>query len=1339
LENNTTNYRFLHGGGEMGELTRGFNWASTPVGPVEQWPLSLRNTVAMVLSSKFPMFLWWGEELTQFYNDAYRPSLGDNGKHPLALGQKGIDCWPEIWDTIFPLIEKVRRNGESAWFEDLLLPIYRNGRMEDVYWTFSYSAVIGDTGNIDGILVVCTETTDKVNNLQNLKENKNQLEFAIEATELGTWDLNPLTGNFTGNARLKEWFGLKPEDEIPLTAATEVIAPKDREAVIEAIAYALQYESGGSYDIEYTINNPVTKAQRIVRAKGRAWFDDTNTAYRFNGTLQDITKHKKALEEAARAGQLADLAIKSSGVGLFSVDLLTGEIEYSPTFAYVLTGNDAKKEITRKAFVSYIHPDDADARTTAIEEGYKTNEFYYSPRVIWDDGSIHRMVVMGANTFDADGRAIVFSGTVRDITILEEQRLALEKADAMFRNVTNSSPTGLWLSDADGSLTYINKTLADWTGMHYKALLGSGWADAIIEEDRQRATATFIESVASRSHYDVLFRIKKGTGQVVWCHAAGDPYFNPDGSFAGFAGFCMDINEIIEGRRALSQSEDRFKAMIAEAPVATCLFVGRDMVIEVANDIMLGYWGKDNSIIGKALIKALPELKGQPFLEILDNVFTTGETYEVKNAAAKLEKGSLGTYYFDFTYKPLFDATGNVYAIMGIAIDVTEQVLSQRRIEESQKQILDSFEKSPVGIAIISREQLTFTMANPFYGELVGRHPDQIIGKPLLEALPELKGQGFDQLLINVIETGVPYIANEVSAQLMRNGILETIYVDLAYQPKPDQDNTITGVLVVATDVTQQVLSRQKVEASEAKFRSLIEKAPVATCLFVGRELKLEVVNEIMLEYWGADSSVIGMPLAEAVPEIKGQRFLSILDNVYNTGKTYEVKASPAQLRTGGIAGTYYFDFTYKPLFNNDGEVYAIINMALDVTEQVLARQKIENAQAALHGAIELAELATWRLNIKDNTFSYSPRFMDWLGFTDDTKSIDEAYNPLPEEFVAQVDAAIKAAISKESDGIYENEHPIINRVTGQVRIIHAQAQVAYDAEGNPDVLSGTAQDVTKERRLQQQLEFEVQQRTEELQEANTGLAEAINALEQNNQELRQFAYIASHDLQEPARKISIFAKMLTDSLTSIDERSRTYLNKINNSAERMGNLIHDVLGYSQLSKGNDLFETVDLDKIAGETITDFELTIEQTGAVIECKGLPVIEAIPLQMSQLFGNLISNSLKYSRPGVVPVITITASPLSKTEAAAYTHTDTASDYYKIVFTDNGIGFGQEYADKIFNIFQRLHGKTEYSGTGIGLAICKKIIQNHYGHIEAASAENEGATFIVLLPVKQSRTS
>ena len=168
--------QYLRDGGEMGERTRSLDWSKTSLGDISGWPKSLLITLSTLLHSRSPMFLWWGPDLVQFYNDAYRPSLGNEGKHPNALGQHGADCWPEIWPVIKPLIDQVMSGGEAVWMEDQLIPIYRNNRLEDVYWTFGYSRVLDDEGKPMGVLVICNETTEKVRSLLAIEQAQAEAE-----------------------------------------------------------------------------------------------------------------------------------------------------------------------------------------------------------------------------------------------------------------------------------------------------------------------------------------------------------------------------------------------------------------------------------------------------------------------------------------------------------------------------------------------------------------------------------------------------------------------------------------------------------------------------------------------------------------------------------------------------------------------------------------------------------------------------------------------------------------------------------------------------------------------------------------------------------------------------------------------------------------------------------------------------------------------------------------------------------------------------------------------------------------------------------------------------------
>ena len=256
-----------------------------------------------------------------------------------------------------------------------------------------------------------------------------------------------------------------------------------------------------------------------------------------------------------------------------------------------------------------------------------------------------------------------------------------------------------------------------------------------------------------------------------------------------------------------------------------------------------------------------------------------------------------------------------------------------------------------------------------------------------------------------------------------------------------------------------------------------------------------------------------------------------------------------------------------------------------------------------------------------------------------------------------------------------------------------------------------------------------------DLKNSQQQLQQKITELQRTNSELEQFAYVASHDLQEPLRKIKTFSSLIVERFNDpAASFAKVYLNKVINAASRMSSLINDLLNFSSLSDQSRQFVETDLNKILEKIYNDFELTIQEKKAVVTREPLREIEAVPLQMNQLFYNLLNNALKFTRPNVPAHISITASMLQPEQVAGH-GLHAGIPYQEIVIKDNGIGFNQEYAKKIFVIFQRLNSKETYTGTGIGLALCQKIVLNHHGVIYAASKEKEGASFHVILPLRQ----
>ncbi|RZJ71170.1 MAG: PAS domain-containing sensor histidine kinase, partial [Flavobacterium sp.] len=593
-------------------------------------------------------------------------------------------------------------------------------------------------------------------------------------------------------------------------------------------------------------------------------------------------------------------------------------------------------------------------------------------------------------------------------------------------------------------------------------------------------------------------------------------------------------------------------------------------------------------------------------------------------------------------------------------------------------------------------------------------------------------------LLDKVFTTGEPFYGYSTLVKLEHNGELKDFYVDFTYTPLREDNETITGVLVLAIDVTQKLLTTKKIEDSEAKFRSLIEAAPAGIGLFVGRDLIVDSPNQTFIDIVGKGPDIAGKPLRDVMPELESQIFLQILDDVYTSGKMFHSYGTQVNIVQHGIMSYNYYNITYTPLFNSDGEVYAILDIAIDVTESILARQATEAAEASLRGAIELAELGTWTLTTETNIVTYSQRMLEWYGFTGEPEELQDVYNIIDEKDRQRVADAIANALLPDSDGIYDEEYVIKNRITGRERVLHAQGKASFDKDGKAYMISGTAQDITTQRKLQMTLENEVKARTIELQAANKELEESNRNLTHSNEELAQYAYVASHDLQEPLRKISMFSNLLKE--RDIEGTHTTITEKILNASRRMSLLIKDLLEFSRLLNPDVHFIKTDLKEIALAIVNDFELQIEEKGAVINLGHLPVIDAIPLHMNQLFNNLMSNALKFMPAGVQPVISISAEKMTSANASKMMYNaNPSSDYFRITVKDNGIGIEDKYVKQIFEVFKRLHGRDEYYGSGIGLAICRRIVTNHNGAITIESEPGRGTAFHILLPENQTKQS
>ena len=290
----------------MARRIRAFDWESTPLGQPARWASSLKAMVRMALTTRHPIFIWWGPGLVCLYNDAYRELVGAE-KHPHILGAAGREAWSEIWPIIGPQIELVMSGQGSTWNENQLVPILRNGQLENVYWTYSYGPIdeAGASHGVGGVLVICNETTRQVLAEREIEHREEQLRLAIEAAEVGTWDVDPVTDTLYWHDRVRAMFGISPGVPVTMTDFYDGLHPEDRGHTTAAYAAAMDPLRRLVYDVEYRTVGKEDGVIRWIAAKGRGLFDTADRCVRVIGTAMNITRRR--LTEASLAESQAQL------------------------------------------------------------------------------------------------------------------------------------------------------------------------------------------------------------------------------------------------------------------------------------------------------------------------------------------------------------------------------------------------------------------------------------------------------------------------------------------------------------------------------------------------------------------------------------------------------------------------------------------------------------------------------------------------------------------------------------------------------------------------------------------------------------------------------------------------------------------------------------------------------------------------------------------------------------------------------------------------------------------------------------------------------------------------
>ncbi len=416
----------------------------------------------------------------------------------------------------------------------------------------------------------------------------------------------------------------------------------------------------------------------------------------------------------------------------------------------------------------------------------------------------------------------------------------------------------------------------------------------------------------------------------------------------------------------------------------------------------------------------------------------------------------------------------------------------------------------------------------------------------------------------------------------------------------------------------------------------------------------------------------------------------------------------------------YELNSSHSPIFLFSSFLVAILILVLgyfklsnNYTKLLASNAQLKIYDESSKQAEILGKYGSWSYNIDKEIFTFSENYYRLYGFEPKQKNIgSNDFKMLlhPEDKEATIQNFEESKSLKQSPPfpfrIYKNG-------TNEIVHLRTKCKMIITNDGCKTLL-GATRDITED-----------YEKTQLIEERNKELEKTVK-------ELTEFNHVASHDLQEPLRKIQTFISRIEDKeVENLSENGKTYFERIKNAASRMRILIDDLLQYSRTSRTKNDFEKVDLNTTIENAISELSETIKEKKAVVDFEKLPQVKGVVFQLNQLFINLVSNSLKYAKEDEIPYIKIQSKKTSGKTDKNIPENDKRT-FYKITITDNGIGFEQEFSEKIFNLFQRLHGKTDYPGTGVGLAICKKIVDNHKGYITAKSSLGNGAKFSIYLP-------
>ncbi|WP_051662780.1 PAS domain S-box protein [Flavobacterium sp. KJJ] len=976
---------FLADGGEMGELIRSKDWSKTSLGNPDTWPQSLCTMVSVMLNHPFPMYIAWGKDFTQLYNDAYRPILGSN-KHPDALGRSPKETFSEIWDTVGPMLDEVVK-GKAVSFPDFMLVLNRNGFDEKTYFDFSYSSIKQENGEVGGVLVTLIETTEKKKATEALKESNARFLNNIMQAPVAMCVFRGKNHIVEmANAEMLQLWGTKIENVINKSIFEGL--PEARNQGLEDLINTV-YNTGERFvanerpvQLSRNGNKETIYVNFVYEALKEADGKISGVVAIAIEVTQQVTARSKVEESEQKIRQLVENA--PFPIAVYVGKEMTIELANDSIIKIWGKGNN----VIGKSFKELLPELDNQLVFEQINTVLETGKSFHTKNTPLDltvDGKLQTFYFNYSLTplFDIHGNVYAVMNTGVDLTDLNLAKKKIEENENNLRSMVLESPIGICVLDAQTLISEIvNDSFIEVAGKKYEEIAGKHYWDSFAE------VKPYYEEVLQKVVTDgdpfyanevEMKLIRHGKEEIIYVTFVYAPLKNMEGEVKKVAIWVLDNTPQVSARRKIEEADKRFRNTVKQAPVGITILRGPNYMVEMANEAYLRLVDREEkTFVGRPLFESLPEVE-ESVNSLLKGVFKTGIPFHGNELAIPIKRyGKLDNSYFDFLYHPLKEEDGSISGIIVIVTEVSEKVEARKKTEQNEERLNIIVEASELGTWELHVKTMSFDYSER-YLEIVTGIKDQ----------PKLK---HEQLLSHVHPDDMP-VREKAFKDAMTSGYLQyetrliwddqsIHWVEAKGKLFFDEEKNPDKLLGTIRDITDEKNHQQELEDSEKRFRSLVMESPVPKAILKGKDMVIEIANAALLRsIWKKkQSDVAGKKLFDIFPELKKQKYAKLLEEVYATGNVHSESESLLHIGKDGEQHKIYIDFEYAPLREADNTISGIKATLIDVTEKVEARKKIEESEKRFRSLTESIPQLIWETDEKGNALFASGKWFEYTG-----------------------------------------------------------------------------------------------------------------------------------------------------------------------------------------------------------------------------------------------------------------------------------------------------------------------------------------------------------------------